>query len=286
MKIKLVKTICALSAASLLISCQSKQVTDNKGLEHNVQATPEASVEPLCTPTVISTEESAEPSVEPTQQVSVTNTPTVDASQTTKKPESTEGPMEETKKPENSEEQYSSPAEAFQSVLKGETSFLNTDGTVEATYVTKIKRIAGVDIGEPLKADEFCIVDMDQDGEKEVVVRLSSGSEGYSVVLHYYNGQVYGYGFNLRAMGGITAKGLFNFSKGVKDSGWAQLVFEGTSVKTKIKAEYKNAESEYYVDGEEVSEEEFYSYSREKENEDEAPCYEMLDSNIVTYIKE
>ena len=56
----------------------------------------------------------------------------------------------------------------------------------------------------------FTIVDMDGDGENEIVLSISTGSidEGFEV-LHYQDGIVYGYHFWYRALEDLKEDGKF-----------------------------------------------------------------------------
>ena len=70
---------------------------------------------------------------------------------------------------------------------------------------------SGDDSSYNLSVDNWCQVDMDADGEQEVVLQTDSGNE---LVLTYKDGKVYSYAFPFRGMKNIKTDGTFESYKG------------------------------------------------------------------------
>jgi len=64
---------------------------------------------------------------------------------------------------------------------------------------------------EKINIQSWCQVDMDADGEQEVVLQTDSGNE---LVLTYKDGKVYSYAFTFRGMKNIKKDGTFESYKG------------------------------------------------------------------------
>lgn len=73
---------------------------------------------------------------------------------------------------------------------------------------------------------KFATVDMDGDGENEIVLWISTGSldEGFEV-LHYQDGEVYGYHFWYRALNCLQEDGTFEASGGASDTSIRRIRF-------------------------------------------------------------
>lgn len=93
--------------------------------------------------------------------------------------------------------------------------------------VNSIRQICDTEFPGPLTPVRFTVVDLDQDGVTEVIVELTNNVDGWDLVLHYYNGTVYGYGFGYRAMQSIYANGVVFGSSGAYLSDAYTLQFSG-----------------------------------------------------------
>lgn len=69
-------------------------------------------------------------------------------------------------------------------------------------------------------ADCFMVVDMDGDGEEEVVLECTPGT---SQVLHYEDGKVYSYQFGIRGMKRIYKNGIYDASDGAANNYFRRL---------------------------------------------------------------
>lgn len=100
------------------------------------------------------------------------------------------------------------------------------------------------------------IVDMDGDGREEVVVECDPGT---SHVLHYEDGEVYGYSFGIRGMKRIHKSGIYDASDGAADNYFLRITeLTKDGYKEEILAEMHD---DYYeVEGKEATCEEFFDY--------------------------
>lgn len=96
-----------------------------------------------------------------------------------------------------------------------------------AEHINSIRKICDTEFPGPLTPVRFTVVDLDQDGATEVIVELTNNVDGWDLVLHYYNGTVYGYGFGYRAMQSIYANGVVFGSSGAFWSDAYTLQFSG-----------------------------------------------------------
>lgn len=171
---------------------------------------------------------------------------------------------------------------AIKEVLMGEAMFVNRDNNDEDTYIGMVDNITGTMFDKYLIPARFTVVDMDQDGEKEVIVDLTTGTDGWNLVLHYHEGKVYGYGYVYRGMLNIGNDGRYTFSNGAADNGIAHLVFDGSSVTEEILAQSIGSSKEYYVLGSKVSEQEYIDYINSN-NSNQAEWYDFTKENIEKY---
>ena len=96
-----------------------------------------------------------------------------------------------------------------------------------AEHINSVRKICDTEFPGPLTPVRFTVIDLDQDGVTEVIVELTNNVDGWDLVLHYYNGTVYGYGFGYRAMQSIYANGVVFGSSGAYLSDAYTLQFSG-----------------------------------------------------------
>ena len=94
-------------------------------------------------------------------------------------------------------------------------------------HINSVRKICDTEFPGPLTPVRFTVVDLDQDGATEVIVELTNNVDGWDLVLHYYNGTVYGYGFGYRAMQSIYSNGVVFGSSGAFWSDAYTLQFSG-----------------------------------------------------------
>ena len=104
---------------------------------------------------------------------------------------------------------------------------------------------------------EFMIVDMDQDGRDEIVLECNPGTKH---ILHYEDGEVYGYQFGLRGMLRISEDGIYNASDGADGDTFYRLTeLNKDGYVYEVLAERHRGDHE--IAGKEVTEDEFYAYA-------------------------
>lgn len=130
---------------------------------------------------------------------------------------STEEIVSETK--ENTEEVSSDKTTKQQSedvknkyleVLRNETTFIDTNNASTPSYMDSIYYGDGV-VCTP---EKYALVDYDRDGAPEVCVQVDLGFDAAFIVLHYFDGNVYGYSFVYRGMEQIGNNGYYIASNG------------------------------------------------------------------------
>lgn len=119
----------------------------------------------------------------------------------------------------------------IEKVLLGTVPLLNQE-TGKTQYLDQSNVLCGTTFDSALSAVQFAAVDFDQDGTFEAVVELTDNRDGWMLVLRYYDGTVYGYGFAFRAMTEIHTNGVVFGSSGALDSDRYVLQFNKAEVST------------------------------------------------------
>ena len=164
---------------------------------------------------------------------------------------------------------YAAAWEAYGLVLKNEAEFFSTDHE-KALYFEDFlvdQELYGTDF----EATQFSVLDMDGDGQDEIVLKLStSGGDGFYEILRYDNGTVYGYFMVFRGMSELKEDGTFSFSSGAADSGWGKLSFgpDGAVTEVLVNSQSKQDDTglavEYFKQGEQIEEAEFNALLEEQ----------------------
>lgn len=113
------------------------------------------------------------------------------------------------------------------------------------------------------------ILDLDGDGVNEYVIQSPNKDH---IVLHYYNDKIYSYCFDSKNLFNLNTDGSFywidSFELDNCTRGYSQIAFEGSSLSIKeiyrIKQtspyDYGDNDHEYFVDGKQITREEFRDY--------------------------
>jgi len=141
---------------------------------------------------------------------------------------------------------------------------------------------------------KFTILDMDGDRIPEVVIEIDSDSEGYYEVLHYYNGNMYGYYFVIRAMESLKADGTFIGSSGAMDNTIIKLSFSADMLNQVTLASSESTGNydkngypiiNYVIASKPVYNVEFESYYDKQDAKTDAIWHEFTPKNIDKYFK-
>ncbi|MFG6356409.1 MAG: hypothetical protein K1W26_06220 [Acetatifactor sp.] len=172
--------------------------------------------------------------------------------------------------PERSEDML-----AYWKVLNSKQPFVSVDEGYQEFYWDEYYWCLG-EIRGGRKAEQFMIVDMDDDGASEVILECSPES---IQVLHYENGIVYSFQFVFRGMKRVHNNGVYEGSDGAANTSYCKLVeLNRDGYKEE---EIASMDDNYYeVDGKEVSYEEFCECVEQIEDVNLAECMEFTESNL------
>ena len=117
--------------------------------------------------------------------------------------------------------------ECYKSILLSNGTFISTDLGNKELILNDIGDAVTDDDSVTVKATKFTIIDLDDDGEDEVVLWLQlNGISDYGFeILHYQEGAVYGYTLPYRTFFNLKSDGTFTFSGNAADSRIGKLRF-------------------------------------------------------------
>lgn len=146
----------------------------------------------------------------------------------------------------------------YAQILQGEESFVNATDGMKLT-MDDLDRCFG--LLEEMTATRYASIDLDADGEEEVVVCVACSSSDFGyLVLDETDERVYGHAFYIRAMHDLKADGTFAYSSGAADSGIGYLCLDGASAQVVEIAGLRfqaDGAIHYYAGGQKVTEEVF-----------------------------
>lgn len=178
--------------------------------------------------------------------------------------------------------------EAYKAVLKNEVNFFSTDNkkNVNLNELLTNEEIYGT----IFKITHFTVLDMDGDKIPEVVLELSVGNNNPMCfeVLHYMNGEVYGYNIVYRGLEDLKADGTFGYSSGASDNGRGKLKFKSNACQTDILGYSKSSQNNdvitisYFINNKPITEESFDFYMKEEQEKKDVVWYKLSQNNIET----
>lgn len=160
--------------------------------------------------------------------------------------------------------------------LNGVSKILPLDTVIWDVKEQKEETVKGYDFGFPNSEERvkdvrwigYAMVDMDQDGTDEIVVELSTGYDGYWLILQKREEKYYGYRLNYRAMTSLDEDGVAAGSSGAAYSDGYRMEFAEDGLKTLTVWSYDGNNGVYKirVNGnlETVTYEEYSSYMKER----------------------
>ena len=176
----------------------------------------------------------------------------------------------------------------YKSILLGKSNFICTDLANKSLNISEIGQVITDDESAAVSAVKFAIVDLDDDGEDEIVLWLQNGMYdcGFEI-LHDQNGEIYGYTLWYRAFMELKTDGTFVFSGGAADSGIGKMSFSeiGYSVNSQAYSQSSyDADNEltveYFINHESCSENEFIDRLNAQEQKADAEWYDLTEDNI------
>jgi beta-lactamase regulating signal transducer with metallopeptidase domain len=183
--------------------------------------------------------------------------------------------------------------ETYKAVLQGNTGFFSVDANKNLT-IDQLNQSVSDDSSVTAKATKFAIMDLDNDGNPEVILWLSVNNDDYYgfEVLRYQNGAVYGYTLWYRSFMDLKANGTFSFSSGAADSGFGTVKFTESAYSidkiTYSESSYdsnNNMSVSYFVDHESATEDAFLSAVNRQSEAADATWYEYADDTIEAMLK-
>ena len=145
-----------------------------------------------------------------------------------------------------------SSVEKFKAILLENDNFVCADWQNREVNLAGIKAVVTDEEDVTVRVDKFTIVDLDGDGENEVVLWILYNGDSYYgfEVLHYQEETVYGNTFTYRAFYDLKVDGTFWWSGGAANSGIGRLTFteDGRAVREEFTDDVDNWNHEKQAD--------------------------------------
>ena len=178
---------------------------------------------------------------------------------------------------------------AYKSILLGKSNFICTDLANESLNISEIGRAVTDDDSVTVSAAKFTIMDIDGDGEDEAVLwlQINNISDCGFEILHYQNGEIYGYTLQYRTFMNLKTDGTFLFSGGAADSEIGKMTFSETGYSVNTQAYSQSGYDtnnelnvQYFINDESCSEDEFNDVLNGQEQKTDAEWFELSENNI------
>ncbi len=178
---------------------------------------------------------------------------------------------------------------AYKSILLGKSNFICTNLANESLNISEIGQAVTDDDSVTVSATKFTVMDIDGDGEDEAVLwlQINNISDYGFEILHYQNGEIYGYTLQYRAFMNLKTDGTFLFSGGAADSGIGKMTFSetGYSVNTQVYSQSgydtnNELNVQYFINDESCSEDEFNDILSGQEQKADVEWYDLSENNI------
>ena len=118
---------------------------------------------------------------------------------------------------------------------------------------------------ENIVIEKTTFVDLDSDGNNELVA-LTKSNYGAYIILRHENNMVYVYTINIRSLNNLKEDGTFIGNNGVQSYAYMKLSFNKNLYESKILAEVNKTENIYKINEKDVSKETFLDYENEFNN--------------------
>ena len=141
-------------------------------------------------------------------------------------------------------------------IMNNKKSFIDQDNNE-----TLLKNF---EIVETQKAEvqKYAFVDFDKDGTQELVIYTTSDYGAY-VILHYEEGNVYGYMIEIRSLENLKGDGSFTGSNGASSTEYLRMTFNKNNYDINTEAIYDITNKIYKINNNQVSLEEIKEYVKE-----------------------
>jgi len=133
-----------------------------------------------------------------------------------------------------------------QTVLRDGISFYSPDYQTDLTmseFCAQLGSWMGIQNKSELpKAARYTVLDMDGDGQEELVVEFTGIGSLPRLVLGRFDGEIYGFIYYIRQMNAIKQDGTFYYSGGIGNRGWGRLRRDGGEwVTEELEGDYSDA---------------------------------------------
>ena len=118
---------------------------------------------------------------------------------------------------------------------------------------------------ENIVIEKTTFVDLDSDGNNELVA-LTKSNYGAYIILRHENNMVYVYTINIRSLNNLKEDGTFIGNNGAQSYAYMKLSFNKNLYESKILAEVNKTENIYKINEKDVSEQTFLDYENEFNN--------------------
>lgn len=178
---------------------------------------------------------------------------------------------------------------AYKSILLGKSNFICTNLANESLNISEIGQAVTDDDSVTVSATKFTVMDIDGDGEDEAVLwlQINNISDYGFEILHYQNGEIYGYTLQYRAFMNLKTDGTFLFSGGAADSGIGKMTFSETGYSVNTQAYSQSGYDtnnelnvQYFINDESCSEDEFNDILSGQEQKADVEWYDLSENNI------
>lgn len=160
--------------------------------------------------------------------------------------------------------------EKYKAILLGNGNFISTEPQKQELSLETLGEAVTDDDSVTVKATQFTIIDLDGDGENEVVLWIQiNGVVDYGFeILHFQDGEIYGHTLPYRSFMSVKADGTFTFSNSAADSGIGKLRFsaDGYDIENII--------------GEAYSEEEINAAMNQQDEKTDVDWYDLSVDNV------
>ena len=196
---------------------------------------------------------------------------------------------------ENPSEQSSGSEEkSYKSVLLGESHFRNRSGLInESLNISEINQVVSEDDWVTARVLKFAVIDLDGDEEEEVVLWIQANSDldwGFEI-LHYLDGEIYGYPIWYRSFMDLKTDGTFSTSYSAADRGVGRMTFSETGYSISEAYTYTTFLGdgeytvEYFVDNEPCSMDDYFDVVEGQAQKADVEWYDFSEDNINAVFK-
>jgi beta-lactamase regulating signal transducer with metallopeptidase domain len=175
----------------------------------------------------------------------------------------------------------------FQAVLLGQRNFVVAEGDdcLFSTDIADIDFLFGA--ADPSRwVHSFAVVDLDQDGEEEIILFVTSaGNDGSRVILRRWGNMVYAYIVNSRSMWELKTDGTYEYNTGNVNDGFARIT--GFTVTNFMEDRYTyetgpfDGADTFVVEHASVSENEYKKATMSEHGKKKAVWHEFNEENVL-----